>query len=210
MQLIPLFPLEMVVFPLEEFNLHIFEPRYRELIRDCQDDGIIFGIPFYKKDHPLKFGSTVALKEISKIHPDGKMDIKTLGLNPFEVNRYTKLFPNKTYPGGYVTDLFWDDDGNNEKYNEISARLESVYEFMKIGKRPEALSRDYITFEIAHKVGFNQEQEYHFLRIAGEEDRQDYMLAHLDKMVPMIKEAEEMRRKIQMNGHFKNVTPPKI
>jgi len=81
---------------------------------------------------------------------------------------------------------------------------------MNISKRPAALDQDFITFEIAHKVGFNKEQEYHFLQIISEEDRQAYMIHHLKKMIPMVKEAEEMRRKIQLNGHFKNILPPNL
>ena len=205
-----MFPLEIVVYPFESLNLHIFEPRYRELIQDCRDEGINFGIPYYRQNHQLKYGTIVQLETISKVYPDGKMDIKTKGLRPFEVKRFVSKYPGKSYPGGYIEELYWEKEGKRELRNEIRHQLEELYDFMNISKWPEELNREFITFEIAHKVGFNMDQEYSFLRIISEIDRQEYMLNHLRKMVPLVKEAEEMRKKVQMNGHFKNIIPPKL
>lgn len=210
MMLIPLFPLEIVVFPFEQLNLHIFEPRYRELIKDCEREGIEFGIPYHREKHILKYGSIVKLESISNVYADGKMDIKTKGVRPFEVKRYVKTYPNKTYPGGYIEELFWEDEADPELRGQIRAQLEELYQYMNIPKRPESLHDDFITFQIAHKVGFNKDQEYAFLQITTEKDRQTYMLNHLKKMIPMIKEAEEMRKKVQLNGHYKYLTPPEV
>lgn len=210
MMLIPLFPLEIIVFPYESLNLHIFEPRYRELIQDCEQDNIQFGIPYYRAGHPLKFGSIVELDKISNVYSDGKMDVKTKGVRPFEVKRYVKTYPNKSYPGGYIEELFWEDEADPELRVLIRAQLEELYQYMNIPKRPESLHEDFITFQIAHKVGFNKDQEYAFLQMTAEKDRQTYMLEHLHKMIPMIKEAEEMRKKVQLNGHYKYITPPEL
>lgn len=210
MMLIPLFPLEIVVFPYESLNLHIFEPRYRELIQDCERDDILFGIPYYRAGYPLKYGSIVSLESISNVYSDGKMDIKTKGVRPFEVKRYVKTYPNKSYPGGYVEELYWEDQADPELRILIRAQLEELYQYMNIPKRPESLHEDFITFQIAHKVGFNKDQEYAFLQMTTETERQEYMLQHLNKMIPMIKEAEEMRQKVQLNGHYKYITPPEL
>jgi hypothetical protein len=208
MELIPLFPLQIVVYPLEELNLHIFEPRYRQLIDDCQNRQLEFGIPYYQEGSPLEFGSKVKLIEVSKTYKDGRMDIKTLGTNAFSVKRYRKIFPDKLYPGGYVEDLYLDIEGDLIKRIEIRNLLKDLYGFMNIQTPPPALHEEFVTFQIAHKVGFNKDQEYEFLKIIGEIERQDYMINHLNKMIPIIRNAEEMRKKIQMNGHFKNLLSP--
>ena len=57
--LLPLFPLDMVVFPRQQVLLHIFEPRYRELIGDCETDGITFGISPFLADGLANFGTEV-------------------------------------------------------------------------------------------------------------------------------------------------------
>ena len=210
MKLIPLFPLEIVVFPREKLNLHIFEPRYKQLIHDCKSESLIFGIPFYQKDRKLEFGSTVMLDKIVKTYPNGRMDITTMGLVPFEVKRFQSKMKGKLYPGGYVEELYWETEGDPSLYLRIKEKLSDLYGFMNIKKLPKELANLELTFDIAHKVGFNQTQEYHFLQMVGETERQDYMLDHLDKLIPRVKEMEEMRKKIQMNGHFKNFIPPNL
>ena len=80
-----LFPLQIVVFPGEAVNLHIFEPRYRELIKDCQEDGITFGIPTFQNGKVLDFGTEVELLSIEKRYPGGEMDIKTRARGIFQI-----------------------------------------------------------------------------------------------------------------------------
>ena len=208
--LMPLFPLELVVFPGQNLNLHIFESRYRQLIHECHEHQLTFGIPRYREDTPLKFGTEVKLVKIAMTYPDGRMDIITKGIGPIEVNRYLKKHQKKLYPGGYVTRKYWDNDGIDHLYKELKAELLNLYEYMNITKIPKILSGAFTTFQIAEKVGFNPDQEYEFLQIAGEEERQLYMIDHLNVMIPKIKEMEEVRKKIQMNGHFRNVIPPKV
>jgi len=210
MKLVPLFPLEIIVFPYESLNLHIFEPRYKQLIEDCKEDEMQFGIPYFRKDHPLKFGTLVQLEEISQVYPDGKMDIKTNGVKPFELKRYRVQYPDKLYPGGYVEELYWESEGNEDLRKQIRTLLTELYEYMKIDKRLEPLDRDFITYEIAHKVGYNKSQEYEFLQIISETERQKHMIDHLIRIIPVIKEMEEMRKKVQLNGHFKYLQPPEI
>ena len=88
--LMPLFPLELIVYPGQKLNLHIFESRYRQLVHDCSEDKVTFGIPCYRKDSPISFGTEVELVKIAMTYPDGRMDIITRGIRPIEVNRYLK------------------------------------------------------------------------------------------------------------------------
>lgn len=210
MILLPLFPLEIVVFPKEELNLHIFEPRYKQLIQDCRQEDITFAIPYFREGLPMTYGSQVRLKKIANTYPDGRLDISAAGVNPIEVKRYLKQYPDKLYPGGYVEEKYWDTEGSVELMNTIKYKIEELYKFMKISKTPPAFGSDYITFQIAHKIGLNTTQEFELLQIPGEEQRQEYIIAHLDRMIPMVMEMEEMRKKIQLNGHFKNIVPPNI
>jgi ATP-dependent Lon protease len=55
-RLLPLFPLNLVVFPHEKLNLHIFEPRYRQLVRDCLEQNLTFGIPPFLDNYPQRAG----------------------------------------------------------------------------------------------------------------------------------------------------------
>lgn len=210
MMLLPFFPLEIVVFPHEKLNLHIFEPRYRQLINDCQDHDIEFGIPYYREGYPMEVGSIVRLLKIVNTYDDGRMDIYTEGVEPFETKRYIKNYPNKLYPGGYIEKILWDKEGDPALYKAIKERITHLYDYMNISQLPKAFDDNFLTYDIAHKIGLNTEQEYELLKIPGEVDRQSFIIDHLDRMIPMAIEMERMRKKIQMNGHFKSLIPPNI
>ncbi len=78
---IPVFPLGIVVYPGEELNLHIFEPKYKQLINDCFETKKPFGIPTVIDGKIVEMGTTVLIKEISKTYEDGQLDIRTEGLS---------------------------------------------------------------------------------------------------------------------------------
>ncbi len=211
MLLLPLFPLEIVVFPREQLNLHIFEERYRQLILDCLGNpDLIFGIPFYRQGFAMQYGTLLKLDEVSEYHPNGSMDIKTIGLRPFELKRLVKTMPDKLYPGGYVIETYWEDEADLELRVKILARILDLYELMNITQVPDEFYTSFISFDVAHKVGLSKEQEYHLLKITAEPERQQYIIDHLDNMIPLVKEAEKMKRKVQLNGHFKHLLPPTL
>ena len=74
--LLAIFPLQLVVFPKETVNLHIFEPRYKQLINEADANGTLFGMTPYIKDSPLTWGTEVELQEIVEKYPDGKIGCK--------------------------------------------------------------------------------------------------------------------------------------
>ena len=90
---IPLFPLNIVVYPGEHLNLHIFEPRYKQLIMECHVAKKQFGIPAVIENKMQEYGSVVEIIEVSKIYDNGEMDIKTralfMQLSDFFINMTT-------------------------------------------------------------------------------------------------------------------------
>ena len=60
---IPIFPLNLVVYPGEALNLHIFEPRYKQLINECVANKKPFGIPSVLKDKISEMGTLMRIKE---------------------------------------------------------------------------------------------------------------------------------------------------
>jgi len=99
---IPIFPLGLVVYPGENLNLHIFEPRYKQLVKECHTSGKVFGIPTILDEHVQDYGSLMEIIEISKLHDNGEMDIKTRGLKVFRILEIIKEVPGKLYSGAIV------------------------------------------------------------------------------------------------------------
>lgn len=209
-QFLPLFPLQLVAFPGEKLNLHIFEPRYLQLIEECETEGTTFGIPPFLNKKLMPFGTELRLVEIAKRHADGKLDIKTEGIGIFRIEDFMQNVPDKLYSGATVDRMDLDYEGDFSMVNQIIDRVTELFTVMNIKKEIPENTPQFNTYQIAHHVGFSVEQEYEFLRIPTEVDRQTYMLRHFDKLIPVVKEMEELRKRVQMNGHFKDLKPPKF
>jgi len=104
-RLLPLFPLQLVVFPRTRLPLHIFEERYKEMVGDAIRDASEFGIVLAKKDGIVNAGCTVKVEKVLEMYPDGRMDIIAHGERRFEIN---ELNQEKDYLRAAVT--FFDDD----------------------------------------------------------------------------------------------------
>ena len=85
MSLLPLFPLDLVLFPGTPLPLHIFEPRYREMISECLDQKKSFGVVRAKEEGVAEIGCTAEIITVTQKYPDGRMDIVTEGRERFEV-----------------------------------------------------------------------------------------------------------------------------
>lgn len=204
---LPLFPLQLVAFPGERLNLHIFEPRYRELILDCDSTTSHFGIPSFIDGQMQPFGTEMELLQIEKTYPDGKMDIRTKGIRVFRIDEFFEQAPDKLYPGGKVETLSDNLDNDIVLNQLIVSNMEELYRIMNIKKEIPSVS-NFTTFDVGHHVGFTTEQEYEMLQIRSELQRQEFMLAHFERLLPIVRQMEDLRKRVQMNGHFKDVIPP--
>lgn len=101
-ELIPMFPLSILPLPGELVPLHIFEPRYRQLIQEAEEDDVNFGIYFTSEINESKIGSLMTLESIIKRYPGGESDIVTKCVDIFNMDRLHRTYKNKMYPGGDV------------------------------------------------------------------------------------------------------------
>jgi len=207
---IPLFPLRLIVYPGELLNLHIFEPRYKQLIRECDENGISFGISAVLEDSVMEIGTEMELLEITKQYETGEMDIKTKGIGLFKIKNFHELVKNKLYSGADIHRLKLETEGDPKINVDIVDSLEQLFELLKIEKNSDLDPEKLMSYDIAHQLGFSLDQEYEFLKIFSEIDRQKYVLAHLRKTIPILTDMEKLKAKSRMNGHFKKVIPPDV
>ena len=102
---LPIFPLDIVVYPGQHLNLHIYEPRYKQLINECKTEGKTFGIPSVFKETLNEYGTEMELLEISEVYDNGEMDIKTNGLKIFRIMEVLREVPEKLYSAAIVVHL---------------------------------------------------------------------------------------------------------
>lgn len=207
---LPLFPLQLVAFPGEKLNLHIFEQRYRQMIRESEETGQTFGIPAFIDNKVMDVGTEMKLLSIERLHPDGKMDIRTEGIGAFRILDFQPKAPGKLYAGSEIERLDFTTNSNWMLNEQILELTKDLFQLLNIKKELPADAQDFISFDLGHQVGFNIEQEYEFLQIPEEQERQLYMKKHLEKLIPIVREMENLRKRAQMNGHFKDILPPKF
>jgi len=204
-KIIPMFPLKMVAFPGEKVNLHIFEPRYLQLISDVLEDEHIFGIPVFI-DRMGDYGTMVQLSEIIKRYDDGRMDISAVGQSVFKIKKFINPLAGKLYAGAqieFITNIQDGESGLNEKM-----KYELEYLLSNASLSGEVtIGENISTFQIAHIIGLTIEQAYHLLKLNHERDRQKYVLHHIEKIMPEVDRIKEIKRRISGNGHFKKSDP---
>jgi Lon protease-like protein len=203
---IPIFPLGLVVYPGENLNLHIFEPRYKQLISECFAAKKPFGIPAVIENKIQEYGSLVEITELSKMHDNGEMDIKTKGVKVFRILELIKEVPDKLYNGAIVNYPPNQNKGNAELMRKVMASIRELHQLLKVSKDfhkdPAAVN----SYDVAHHIGLSVSEEYELLGLFDERQRQEYLRQHLAKVIPMLAGMEQLKEKIKLNGHFKNLS----
>ena len=203
---IPIFPLSIVVYPGENLNLHIFEPRYKQLITECHSQKKQFGIPTVIENRLQDYGSLAEIMEVTKIHENGEMDIKTRGLRVFRILEVIKEVPDKLYSGAIVNYPETNEEGNKELMKKVMNSIRELHKLLKVDQDFKKKDEEVKAFDVAHHVGLSLQEEYEMLHLLQERQRQEYLKRHLTKVIPLAAEMEKLKEKIKLNGHFKNLS----
>lgn len=203
---IPIFPLSIVVYPGEQLNLHIFEPRYKQLINECYNDEKPFGIPTVLKNQVAEMGTLVKINRVVKVYDNGEMDIQTSGERIFRILEVIKEIPEKLYSGAIVNYPDSDDAGKRELMQKVVNGIRELHRLLNISKDFKKPDEELNAYDVAHHAGLSLEEEYELLGLLKEIQRQEYLKRHLSKVLPLIAEMESLKEKIRLNGHFKNLS----
>ena len=204
---IPIFPLGIVVYPGESVNLHIFEPRYRQLINECYAESKPFGIPTVINNKLNEMGTLVRITEMVSTYENGEMDIKTQGVMVFRVLEMIRSIPEKLYSGAIVNyPENIEGPGKQELMQRIIKAIRELHKMLNIEKDFHKPDEELTSYDIAHHAGLSLEEEYELLGLFREEQRQEYLKRHLSKVLPVIAEMEVLKERVKLNGHFKNLS----
>ena len=188
-------------------NLHIFEPRYKQLISECFAEGKPFGIPTVIDNRLNEMGTLVRITELVKQYENGEMDIRTQGLRVFRMLELIKTVPDKLFSGAIVN---YPDNiegpGKPTLMTKVINAMRQLHQLLNITKEFHKPDEELASYDIAHHAGLSLEQEYELLGLLREEQRQEYLKRHLGKVLPVIAEMETLKEKVKLNGHFKNLS----
>ena len=136
MSLLPLFPLDLVLFPGTPLPLHIFEPRYREMISECLDRKKSFGVVRAKEEGVAEIGCTAEIITVTKKYPDGRMDIVTEGRERFEVMQVNQ---ERSFLQAEV--LYLQDEPGKATAEEIAQAVKLQGEIVRTGRSRSSATR---------------------------------------------------------------------
>lgn len=202
-QIIPVFPLPLVVYPNEILKLHIFEERYKELIHDCEHDGISFCIASNIRDSIQKIGAIVSLKKIFKKYDDGRCDISIECVDLCLIEGYLPNFTNKKYSAVEIQILHRNIVNNTSSHEILQRSFTELCYINSVKPHHDINWIEFNSYMIGHLVGFNLQEEYHFLSLESESERLDALQLQIDKLITQSRQRNEWITRLNLNGEFR-------
>lgn len=206
---LPLFPLDLVLYPSERLPLHIFEERYKDLTRYCLDHEVPFGIVRSEEGGVASVGTTARIDEIVNRYDDGRLDIVVHGEERFELH---EVHDEKSY---YTADVSILPEGAESVDPDLEERV--ITQHMKLlelaGRtvRPDLYDdNEYLSFVLAQNAALDTPQKQELLELGSEPERIRYLIDHFEDIIPRIEEQGDVQRRIRSNGHFKDFPPEEV
>ena len=203
-ELVPIFPLGIVMLPEQLIPLHIFEERYKLMIGDCLVYDKVFGIVYFDGQKMCSAGCSARVEEVLKKYPNGRLDIVTRGERRFIVGQ---LDESKPYLQSTV-DYFDDDLEEPDADMQRDAHRGLLLLNQMVGVEPHermfngtvSPSVKSISFLVAGSAGFNAPEKQTFLEMTSTRKRLQKSVAALSRIIDRIRLTEEIQSLIGGNG----------
>ncbi len=201
---IPLFPLNVVLLPGAELPLHIFEPRYRAMVKTCLGEKSEFGMLLSLPKGLARVGCTAEIRAVVQRYQDGRMDILTAGRAPFRV---VELFTEDPLLEGHVDYL---DDRETPTNPRIQRELVELFEachtliFDDYPKNLQGAGTEELSYLVAATLPMDLLWKQQILELRSEGDRQERLVAYLREWAPHLQKKEAVRQRAGGNGHGLN------
>ena len=197
--LLPLFPLDVVLFPGTPLPLHIFEPRYKEMIAECLTNNAPFGVVRAVEDGVAEIGCTAEIVTVTKEYPDGRMDLIAEGRKRFEV---LELNRERSFLQAEVL-LVADEPGSatpEDKARAVQVHLE-ILSLAGAVQDLAAADQNALSFYLAGSLPLDLDFKQKLLAMRSETERLQTVAAYLESILPNLRRAARAREKAGGNGH---------
>jgi ATP-dependent Lon protease len=201
---ISLFPLNVVLFPGELLPLHIFEPRYRRMVRECLDAKTPFGMLLALPHGVAHVGCSAEILEVTKRYDDGRMDILTVGREPY---RIVDLFSQEPLLAGAVDYLEEEESLLDPQNRQNLVELYEVCYTLLSSGMPSSLAQSpsgSLSFAISAALPLDLLWKQQILELRSEAERQDRLLRYLREWALHLHKIDSQRNRREGNGHGLN------
>ena len=202
----PLFPLGVVFFPEEKLPLHIFEPRYKEMINFCLENERTFGIVLFREGEMAEVGCEARIRRVLKRYEDGRLDVEVEGMRRF---RIAEIHRDRAYLTAAV-ETFDEPDvqvAKNLRERLITQHIKLLELAGRVVRPTQYQSVRRVSFLIAHNAGLTLDQKLEVLKLDTENERIAFLVRHLSAFLPRVEKVESFRRKVRSNGHIRDFPP---
>ncbi len=200
MSFIPLFPLDLVLFPGIPLPLHIFEPRYREMISECLDQKTSFGIVRAKEEGVAEIGCTAEIITVSRKYPDGRMDIVTEGRERFEVMQISQ---QRSFLQAEV--LYLQDEPGQATAEESTQAIKLRDQIIELAgaepAQPSNLQGRNLSFSLAGPLPLDLDFKQSLLAMKSEAERIAAVISYFEAILPNLRRTVRVRQSAGGNGH---------
>ncbi len=199
MALLPLFPLDVVLLPGAPLPLHVFEPRYKEMMNEVLAAKRPFGLVRSKDESIAELGCTAEVVEITKRYEDGRMDIVAEGRQRFEI---VQLDQQRPFLQAEV--IFFEDEPGRPPKEDITNLVKLHNELLSIGGG-EPVEADFddplFSFQLAGSLPLDLDFKQTLLAMRSEPQRVSAMIEYYTAMIPQVRRTLRVREKAGGNGH---------
>jgi ATP-dependent Lon protease len=200
---IPLFPLNIVLLPGAALPLHIFEPRYKEMIARCIEEKIAFSIVYSPPSGIAQTGCTAEIRQILRTHPDGRMDILTDGK---DVVRIIRILDEKPYFEALVQYLEEEPAAIATSTSDRETLIEMFQKcHVKAFGSPSTLAAnfpdDLLSYRLAAELPIDLPRKQELLEMRSEKERRVLLTTIFTEWLPKFDRAEQARSRAAGNGH---------
>jgi Lon protease-like protein len=197
--LLPLFPLDLVLFPGASLPLHVFEPRYREMISECLDQKKSFGVVRTKEEGVAEIGCTAEIIAVTQKYSDGRMDIVTEGRDRFEVMQVNQ---ERSFLQAEV--LYLQDDPDQASAEEIAQAIKLQGEIIELAgatsATPSTLESAQLSFSMVGPMPLDLDFKQSLLVLKSEAARMQAVVSYFEAILPNLRRTVRVRQKAGGNG----------
>jgi Lon protease-like protein len=196
--LLPLFPLEIVLFPGAALPLHIFEPRYKEMIGECLAQDQPFGMVRVKDSSLSAVGCSASIVNVIKKYDDGRLDIAAEGLRRFEIKQVNQ---ERSFLQGEV--VYFEDEPSIPGKGVIDAAIELHKQLFEVlGQNIEVEHEsDALSFHLAQELPVDLDFKQALLEMKSEAERLETLTEYYRATIPKIELTLRARQRASGNGH---------
>ena len=196
--LLPIFPLELVLLPGVPLPLHIFEPRYKEMIAECLEQKKPFGVVRASGEGVADIGCTAEIVSVIKKYDDGRMDILTRGVERFEVIQVNQ---ERSFPQAEISVVQDEDEDEDEAEGQPAAQMVTqalrlhaeIAKLTGVDASGPGQDAGNLSFLLAGSLPLDLDFKQGLLSTLSEAKRLEAVIGYLEAILPGLRRAAKAR-----------------